>query len=113
MICKVKLAFYGIKQLTKLWVNTCGEGMRSKGYIQSKYDTCLWYRTADKVYITTHVNNFKVYAPIRGIMDTAKQELAKLYPIRNLSPIAHYLGLNIMRDRKARIIHLTQTAIID
>ena len=72
MVCKVKLALYGMKQSAKLWADTCGEGMRSKSYIQSKYDTCLWYRTADKVYITTHVDDFKIYAPIREIMDAAK-----------------------------------------
>ena len=87
--------------------------MRSKSYIQSKYNTCLWYRTADKVYITTHVNDFKIYAPIREIMDAAKQKFAKLYPMRDFGPIAHYLGLSIVRDRKARIIYFTQTAMID
>jgi hypothetical protein len=35
MVCKVKLALYGIKQSAKLWADTCGEGLRSKGYIQS------------------------------------------------------------------------------
>jgi hypothetical protein len=33
--------------------------------------------------------------------------------MRDFSPITHYLGLNIMRDRKARTIYLTQTAAID
>ena len=33
--------------------------------------------------------------------------------MRNLGPIVHYLGLNIVRDRKARIMYFTQTAIID
>jgi hypothetical protein len=33
MVCKVKLAFYNMKQSAKLWADTCGEGLRSKGYI--------------------------------------------------------------------------------
>jgi hypothetical protein len=36
-----------------------------------------------------------------------------LYSIRDLSSITYYLGLNVMRDRKARIIYFTQTAAID
>jgi hypothetical protein len=36
-----------------------------------------------------------------------------LYPIRNLDSIIYYLKLNIVRDRKARIIYFTQTAAID
>jgi hypothetical protein len=33
--------------------------------------------------------------------------------MRDLSPITHYLELNVVRDRKARIIYFTQTAAID
>jgi hypothetical protein len=113
MVCKVKLALYGMKQSAKLWADTCGEGMRLKGYTQSKYDTCLWYRTKDKVYVTTHVDDFKIYAPTREAMDAAKQELKELYLMRDLGPISHYLGQSIVRDRKARTIHLTQTAAIN
>jgi hypothetical protein len=36
-----------------------------------------------------------------------------LYPMRDLGLIIHYLGLNVVRDRKARIIYFTQTAAID
>jgi hypothetical protein len=87
--------------------------MRSKGYVQLKYDICLWYRTADKVYIITHVDDFKVYVLIKEMMDATKQKLAELYPMKNLGPIVHYLGLSIVRDRKARTMHFTQTVMID
>jgi hypothetical protein len=33
--------------------------------------------------------------------------------MRDLGFIIYYLGLNMMRDRKARIIYFTQTAAID
>jgi hypothetical protein len=36
-----------------------------------------------------------------------------LYPMKDFDPIIYYLELNMVRDRKARIIYLTQTAAID
>jgi hypothetical protein len=36
-----------------------------------------------------------------------------LYPMKNFNSIIYYLGLNMVRDRKARIIYFTQTAAID
>jgi hypothetical protein len=33
--------------------------------------------------------------------------------MKNLDPIIYYLELNIVRDRKIRIIYFTQTAAID
>jgi hypothetical protein len=36
-----------------------------------------------------------------------------LYSMRNLDSIIYYLKLNMMRDRKTRIIYFTQTVAID
>jgi hypothetical protein len=36
-----------------------------------------------------------------------------LYPMKDFSLIIYYLGLNVMRDKKTRIIYFTQTAAID
>jgi hypothetical protein len=36
-----------------------------------------------------------------------------LYSMKNLNPIIYYLKLNVVRDRKARIIYFTQIAAID
>jgi hypothetical protein len=42
-----------------------------------------------------------------------KQELMNLYSIRDFNSIIYYLGLNMVRDKKARIIYFTQIAAID
>jgi hypothetical protein len=36
-----------------------------------------------------------------------------LYPMKDFGPIIYYLKLNVMRDKKARIIYFTQIAAID
>jgi hypothetical protein len=36
-----------------------------------------------------------------------------LYSMKDFNPIIYYLKLNMMRDRKARIIYFTQIAAID
>jgi hypothetical protein len=51
------------------------------------------------VYIITHVDNFKIYISIREAMDAAKKKFMTLFPIKNLGSIAHYLGLQVERDR--------------
>jgi hypothetical protein len=72
MICKVKLAFYGMKQSAKLWADICGEGLRSKGYIQSQYDPYLWYRIADRIYIIIYVDDFEIFTLIRETINIVK-----------------------------------------
>ena len=73
MVCQLNLALYGMKQSAKLWADTNDNGLQSIGYVKSKYDNSLWFRREDRTYVTTHVDNFKVFASNRQIMDAAKQ----------------------------------------
>jgi hypothetical protein len=63
--------------------------------------------------VTTHVNDFKVYAANRRIIDTAKQQIMNLFPMKDLGPIKFYLGMKVDRNREMRTIQLTQTTAID
>jgi hypothetical protein len=58
------------------------------------------------VYITTHVDDFKIYTLTREAMDAAKEKIITLFPIKDLKSIAYYLGLQVERDRQARTIYL-------
>jgi Reverse transcriptase (RNA-dependent DNA polymerase) len=102
-----------MKQSAKLWVNINANGLQSIGYTKSKYDDALWFRRTDRIYVTTHVNNFKIYAANRQIIDTAKQQIINLFPMKDLGPIRFYLSMKIDRNRELRTIQLTQIAAID
>jgi hypothetical protein len=104
---------YGIKQSAKLWADTNANGLQSIGYTKSKHDDALWFRRTDRIYVTTHVDDFKVYAANRQIIDTAKQQIMNLFPIKDLGSIRFYLDMKVDRNREARTIQLTQTAAID
>jgi hypothetical protein len=72
MVCLLNLALYGMKQSAKLWADINANGLQLIDYTKSKYDNALWFRRTDRTYVTTHVNDFKVYAANRQIIDTAK-----------------------------------------
>jgi hypothetical protein len=104
MICLLNLALYGMKQSAKLWANTNANGLQSIGYTKSKYDDALWFCRSDRTYVITHVNDFKVYAANRRIIDTAKQQIINLFPMKDLGPIKFYLDIKIDKNRKMRTI---------
>jgi hypothetical protein len=72
MVCLLNLALYGMKQSAKLWADINANSLKSIGYIKSKHDNALWFRRTDRIYVITHVDNFKVYAANRRIIDIAK-----------------------------------------
>jgi hypothetical protein len=65
MVCLLNLALYGMKQLAKLWADINVNGLKLIGYTKSKYDDVLWFRRTDRIYVTTYVDDFKVYAANR------------------------------------------------
>jgi hypothetical protein len=104
MVCLLNLALYGMKQSAKLWTDINVNGLKSIGYTKSKYDNVLWFRRTDRTYVITHVNNFKVYAANRRIIDTVKQQIMNLFLIKDLGLIKFYLGMKVDRNRKMRTI---------
>ena len=46
-------------------------------------------------------------------MDAAKHEIMSIFLMKDLDPIAHYLGICVKRDREAGTIYFTQTAVIN
>jgi hypothetical protein len=112
-VCLLNLALYGMKQSAKLWADTNATGLQSIGYIKSKHDDALWFRRSDRTYVTTHVDGFKIYAPNRQAINTAKEQIMNLFPMKDLGPIKFYLGMKVNRNREMRTIRLTQTAAID
>jgi hypothetical protein len=104
MVCLLNLALYGMKQSVKLWADTNTNSLKSIGYIKSKHDDALWFRRTDRTYVITHVNNFKVYAANRRIIDTAKQQIMNLFLMKDLGPIKFYLGMKVDRNREMRTI---------
>jgi hypothetical protein len=72
MVCLLNLALYGMKQSAKLWADINANGLQLIGYTKSKHDDALWFRRTDRTYVTTHVDDFKVYAANWRIIDTVK-----------------------------------------
>jgi hypothetical protein len=54
--------------------------------------------------VTTYVNDFKVYAANRQIIDIAKQQIINLFLMKDLGPIRFYLGMKVDRNRELRTI---------
>jgi hypothetical protein len=104
MVCLLNLALYGMKQLAKLWADTNANGLQLIGYTKSKHDDVLWFRRTDRTYVITYVDNFKVYAANRQIINTAKQQIMNLFLMKDLGLIRFYLGIKVDQNRELRTI---------
>jgi hypothetical protein len=72
LVCRVNLALYGAKQSAKLWADDAYKVLLSIRFEQSKYDNSLYFRREDRIYIITHVNDFKVIGLTRTVVNKIK-----------------------------------------
>jgi hypothetical protein len=61
-----------MKQSAKLWANINANGLKLISYTKSKHDNVLWFRRTNRTYVIIYVNDFKVYAANRRIIDIVK-----------------------------------------
>jgi hypothetical protein len=61
--------------------NDAHKTLLSIKFKQSKYDNLFYFRREDRIYIITHVNDFKVIGPTRTVVNKVKQQLMGKFDI--------------------------------
>jgi hypothetical protein len=71
-VCLVNLALYGAKQSAKLWADNAHKALISIRFEQFKYDNSLYFRRENRIYVITHVDDFKVIGFTRTVVNKVK-----------------------------------------
>jgi hypothetical protein len=58
------------------------------------------------------VDNLLIIGPFKPKIDTIKAQLAQRFYMTDLGLCKHYLGIEIMRDRKSQVLKLSQQGYI-
>jgi ATP-binding cassette subfamily B (MDR/TAP) protein 1 len=104
LVCKLKKSLYGLKQAPRQWYKKFDSFMTSHEYTKTDADHCVYVKTfrGDKFIIL-----------LLYVDDMLKKELSKFFDMKNLGPAKQILGMQIVRDRKARKLWLSQQRYVD
>jgi hypothetical protein len=105
-VCKLKKALYGFKQAPRVWYNTLTNYLKTLGFTPLTADNCIFYDRKE-TYIAVFVDNLLIIGPSKPNIDTIKAQLAQRFYITDLGLCKHYLGIEIIRDRKNRVLKLS------
>ncbi|RVE40811.1 hypothetical protein evm_014540 [Chilo suppressalis] len=103
-VLKLKKALYGLKEAPKCWNGRFHQFITGKGYVQSKYDYCLYRK--GKTWILLYVDDILLL----GNGDNIVRELEKEFKVKNLGEVKNYLGLEITRIKNR--LEIKQTEMI-
>ena len=107
---------YGTLDAGNLWRNEVEKLLKKHGFKATKNDPCLFIRRGKNnqtfTLIATWVDDFLIVSNDPAVANL-KQEFEKDgFEISHFAPIDKYLGMNVIYDKKKKILKLDQTEMI-
>ncbi|MCQ7016867.1 DDE-type integrase/transposase/recombinase, partial [Clostridioides difficile] len=115
LVCKLKKSIYGLKQASRSWNIRFDEVIQSYGFNQNPDEQCV-YRKADGnvvVFLVLYVDDILLIGNSVKMLSDVRVWLSKQFDMKDLGEAGHILGIKIIRDRKKRMLTLSQASYID
>ena len=108
MVCLLLRVLYGLKQLLREWYFTLRDFLVSKGFRYTESDHSIFVNEKIGVIVSVYVDDIQIFGPKGSKYVTAlKLDLHKRFVMTELGPSVAYLGMEIQRDRRNRIVRVT------
>ncbi|KAG8498115.1 hypothetical protein CXB51_006865 [Gossypium anomalum] len=115
-VCLLKKSLYGLKQSPRQWYKRFDSFMTSHDFKRSSFDSCVYFKKNSDgsfVYLLIYVDDMLVAAKDKGEIRKVKAQLSEEFEMKDLGPAKKILGMEILRDRKASKLYLSQKGYIE
>jgi hypothetical protein len=101
---------YGLKQGSREWFKRLEQVLSQLGFSCIRVDGSIfiWAKDGVQVICPVFVDNITFASKSKAKIAELKTAIAKHFKLRNLGLTTFQLGIEIIRNRKARTLHLTQ-----
>ena len=116
MVCKLKKSLYGLKQAPRQWYKKFDSFMVGHEYTRTNADHCVYVRKFPNgkfVILLLYVDDMLIVGQDAGVIGNLKKDLFKSFDMKDLGPARQILGMQILRDRKAKKLWLSQEKYIE
>ncbi|KAG8482499.1 hypothetical protein CXB51_024054 [Gossypium anomalum] len=115
-ICLLRKSLYGLKQSPRQWYKRFDSFMASHDFKRSSLDSCVYFKKNSNgsfVYLLLYVDDMLIAAKDKGEIRKVKAQLSEEFEMKDLGPAKKILGMEILRDRKASKLYLSQKGYIE
>jgi hypothetical protein len=114
LICRLKKSLYGLTQSLRQWYGRFDSFMISHGFKRSDYDSCVYLKTVNgsTIYLLFYVDNMLIAPNDKSEIASLKAQLNLEFEMKDLGAAKKILGVEIIRDRKAGMLYLSQQGYI-
>ena len=107
-VCKLNKALYGLKQSSRQWYKLLEKYLTKLGFYPIFADQAVFKNDTLGIIILCHVYDLLVFGLNITQINKTQIELEKDLELTNLAPVSYFLGMEITRDRKNKVIKLNQ-----
>lgn len=114
LVCKLKRSIYGLKQASRQWYLKFDKVVTSFGFIENTFDQCIYMKSSGSRYIflVLYVDDILLASSDYGLLNETKLFLSTNFDMKDLGEASFVLGIEIHRDRKRKVLGLSQEAYI-
>ena len=115
MVCKLKRSIYGLKQVSRSQNIRFDQAIKSFGFEQNLDESCVYKKHQDEVvmFLVLYVDDILLIGNDIGVMSSVKVWLSSQFDMKDLGKTNFILGIKLWRDRKNRMLGLSQARYID
>jgi len=114
-VCKLMRSIYGLKQASRSWNIRFDEAIKSFGFSQNMDEPCVYKKVSGRTvtFLVLYVDDILLIGNDVGAMSSIKIWLSSHFAMKDLGEASYILGIKLFRDRKKRLLGLSQVNYID
>ena len=114
-VCKLLRSIYGLKQASRSWNLRFDETIKTYGFEQNVDEPCVYkyIKETKVVFLVLYVDDILLIGNDVGLLSDVKKWLAEKFQMKDLGQASYVLGIQLIRNRKNRLLALSQASYID
>ena len=115
MACKLQRSIYGLKQASRTWNIRFDQAITLYGFEKSPDEPCVYKRIQGTkvVFLVLYVDNILLIGNDIEVLSSVKGWLQNKFDMKDLGEANYILGIKLLRDRKNKVLALSQALYID
>ncbi|KAH9752684.1 hypothetical protein KPL71_014795 [Citrus sinensis] len=115
-VCLLQKSLYGLKQSPRQWYLKFDSYMQELNFQKSSYDCCVYLRKTygeEVIYLVLYVDDMLLASKSMKLINLLKQQLRDKFDMKDLGPAKKILGVEMIRNRTARTLFLSQEKYVN
>lgn len=110
MVLRLRKALYGLKQGGRTWYETICKMLKEEKFVRTEADQAVFVmrQGPHQLVLAIHVDDCTMAGTSQPLIDDYRERFNRRYSLTNLGPINWLLGIEVVRNRTARTIALSQ-----